>query len=566
LSRFPRNTALLLLLVLILLSVAVRYPLVEHERYQTDSYYIHYLSKTIADDGYAKWTFHSLSYIGYYPFSYPAGVPFLISELSSATGVNIELSILVADMMLAVIFCLAVFVLARQFIRKSEYVLLAAFFSILGARFVDTSYWDASARSLLVVLIVFVTFTSFRAASVGQRRMLGFAILFIAGCFAVHHMAVLLVLFGLGYLLASFQANWMYARARTHKRRAVVISDIAVAILVSVIAFGYFEFSKKWISILGETSLFAFKPVALSIALNTAMSYTNQIGFILIPAILCLPGLFRRARLSVESLFLVSPILVFIPLLASTLYVSIVLSPFVSILGTIYISNRLDSAKKKKFVVLLLALLMASSIFLPIWSSERWNERAYLSGDTVEVDPRVFSDGMYLKYNYGEVYAISNVNTLQQLIATASDVNFLSSGIPSVIAGDIKSIDIRMNVSWSSAEFPTNVYVWFQYKGESSVDFYVQMLVVYGLAYAVGQGNSTATGVYFSSHSRMVVVIDNDRPFEFVGVYATLNASFLPQLNSASWRPPHSGDNPSFDSYMTYSSGRTTYYIVDLPF
>ncbi|MFY9606099.1 MAG: hypothetical protein WAS24_05155, partial [Thermoplasmata archaeon] len=87
-SRVPRNTVLLLLLALILLSVAVRYPLVEHERYQTDSYYIHYLSKTIADDGYAKWTFNSLSYIGYYPFSYPAGVPFLISELSSATGVS----------------------------------------------------------------------------------------------------------------------------------------------------------------------------------------------------------------------------------------------------------------------------------------------------------------------------------------------------------------------------------------------------------------------------------------------------------------------------------------------
>jgi len=547
--------------------VAVRYPLVEHERYQTDSYYIHYLSKTISDDGYAKWTFHSLSYIGYYPFSYPAGVPFLMSELSSATGVNIELSILIADMMLAIVFCLGVFILARQFIRKPEYALLATFFSILGARFVDTSYWDASARGSLVVLVVFVAFTSFRAASMGQRQMLSLAAFFVAGCFAVHHMAVLLVPFGLGYLLASFQAHWMYARARTHKRRAVVTSDIVVAILVSVVAFGYFEFSKKSILTLGETSLFAFKPVALSIALNTAMSYTNQIGFILIPAILCLPGLFRKARLSVENLFLVSLILAFIPLLASTLYVSIVLSPFVSILGAIYISNRLDSAKKKKLVVLLLVLLMASSIFLPIWSSERWNERAYSSGDTVEVDSRVFSDGMYLKYNYGEVYAISNVNTLQQLMAAASDVNFLSSGIPAVIAGDIETIDIRSNVSWSSAEFPMNVYVWFQYKGESSVDFYVEVLVAYGLGYVAGPGNSTVTGVYFRSHSRMVVAVDNNWPSEFVGIYATQQALFLAQLNAASWRSnqPHFGDSSSFDSYMTYSSGRTTYYIVNLP-
>jgi type IV secretory pathway VirB3-like protein len=146
LAVVSKRTLILLLGALLLLSIVVRYPLVEHERYQTDSYTIHNLSKSILDFGQAKWIFNPLSYFGLYPLSYPTGVPLVLAELSVATGVSVEFAILLSNMMFGLLFCLGVFLLSRQLIGRSDYVLLATFFAVLSARFVDTTYWNGSAR------------------------------------------------------------------------------------------------------------------------------------------------------------------------------------------------------------------------------------------------------------------------------------------------------------------------------------------------------------------------------------------------------------------------------------
>ena len=117
---FPRKTVLLLLFAVILLSLAVRYPLVEHERYETDSYFVHALSNDIVREGQAAWTFSPLSYVGYYPFSYPSGAPFVLAEVSILTGLNVDACILLVDAMIATLFCLVVFCLSREFIHRVE--------------------------------------------------------------------------------------------------------------------------------------------------------------------------------------------------------------------------------------------------------------------------------------------------------------------------------------------------------------------------------------------------------------------------------------------------------------
>ncbi|MCU0852471.1 MAG: hypothetical protein MUC90_04340 [Thermoplasmata archaeon] len=170
-ARFGRRTVLLLLAVLLLISIGLRYPLVEHERYQTDSYYIHWLARTITDDGQAEWTLNPLSYVGYYPLSYPSGAPFLVAEVSVLTGTGIEFSILLISMLLGVMLCLGVFVMARSFLARDQFVILATLLAILGPRFLDTTYWDASARGPMVVLVVLTVFSFFRAEQMGQKSL-----------------------------------------------------------------------------------------------------------------------------------------------------------------------------------------------------------------------------------------------------------------------------------------------------------------------------------------------------------------------------------------------------------
>lgn len=567
-TAFTRRTAILLLAVLVLLSIAVRYPLVEHERNQTDSYFIHLLSQSISTDGYAKWAVHPLSYLGYYPFSYPSGVPFIVAELSAMTGLSVEVTILLLGTMIGVLFCLGMFLLARQFLRRPEHALLAVFFSILGARFVDTSYWDGSARAPMVALVVLVVFVLFRAASTRQRLLLAVALFLGVGCFATHHMAVLLILFGGGYVLAAVQIKFLLARASIHKRRVAIVSTVAMGISIGILVIGLSGFSGN----LGferyqKTSVFDLDPPLLSIVLNLALSYTNQIGVVIILAAFGIPSLFKKPRLSVETLYPLTLLLAFLPMLADSLYVSMLVSPFVAILGAGWIARLYRTGRGHKVVVVAITIFMASSVLLPIWSSNRWNSREYLSGDTVEVGNTIFNDGIYLSASGYHGYATSNNNVLTAELGAIGSMNFLGSNILLLINGDVTSRDVHKNATWSSAEFPKNLYLWLEYPNAPDVDIYVLVLMTNGIGILPSASNLSGMKIYFSTHSNLLVVVDNKISSRFVNMYSDLPAKLPSELQRATWftdvaRPDLSHDLPS---YITYASERVSIYAVELP-
>lgn len=566
--RFSRKVILLLLLVLVLLSLVVRYPLVQHERNQTDSYTMHLYSVSIIDYGYAKWTFHPLSYIGYYPLSYPSGVPFLFAEVSELTGAGIELSILICNFLFAVIFCLGVFMLSRQFLSRPEYVLLATFFAVMGTRFVDTSYWDGSARGPMVVLVTLVAFAAFRALFSGQRKLIPVIIVLVLGCFVTHHMAILLILFGIAYVLAAFQAQFLLPRFRTRKKQVAFASNLTLLLVViatTFVLFGYF--GNLALMNLRRSSLFNIEPVFLSVFLNAGVSYANQIGVVLICAPLALPVILKKSHFTTEGLFLIALPIAFIPMLGNSLYVSMLLSPFVACLGAIWISRVAESPRKKVIAVLLVTLFVAT-IFVPLWSSDRWNSGEYLSGDKVEVDSEVFSDATYLGVMYPDGFAIcSNVNTLSMQLAAAGGLKFASSGVLAAINGDITLADIERNVTWSDQGFPSNLYVWFEYNNALNIDMYALGLVVYGIAFLKSYGGTTQPAEFFASHSKMLVIMDNSLPYEYAGAYGIQHSNLATELKNAQWQSnqPNYGETKELPSYMIYASGRITVYTLQLP-
>lgn len=559
---------MLFLVVVVLTSFALRYPLVEHERYQTDSYTIHLLSKSIVDNGYAKWIFHPLSYFGYYPLSYPSGTPFLLAELSDLTGLSMEPTILVMNMSLAVLFCLGVFVLARQFLSRPEYALLAALFAVLGSRFVDTTYWDASARGLMIVLMVVSVFAAFRGSAMSCRLLFGLALLAGLACFAAHHMAVLLILFGLGYILAAFQSQYLYRRLRMPKRKIAVVYNVLIAIIIASVAFTYVGLFGHLVELnFQKSSLFDIDPPILSVLLNSAAGYTNQIGFVLVFAVLGLPSFFRYSALSTENLFPLTLVISFIPLLGNSLYVSMIISPFVAVLGTMWIAQLFQNKRRRTAVVLVTVILICSSVALPIWSTARWNNGAYVSGDTVEVDSQVFNDAIYLGIDHEGNWAACNANVVQLELAANSDTKFVAPGVALALNGDLTGVDVSRNVSWSSASFPVNIYLWFEYVNEPKVDYYVWWVMTYGAGILNGTAWAAPASDYFSTHSRLLVVIDNDWPNGFVDVYGARIAIFPSELKNASWTMITGSKQVTMDlkSYKSYESEKTSMYVVELP-
>ena len=558
----PKRTVLLIVLSIVLISIAVRYPLVEHERNQADSYFIHQLSYSIVDSGYAKWTFSVLSYVGYYPFSYPSGMPFLIAEVSSLTGLNIESCILLTNFVLASVFSLACFVLARQFLRKPEYVLLVTLLATLGPRFVDTSYWNASARVPFVVLSTIVIFVSLRAVAMGQNRLFILAGILAVGCFVMHHMAVLLVLFGIGYLLAAFEKYYFLERFSLHRRRMAVAFNVVSGLSLVVFVVGFSaRFGIPSFSGFEKTSLLDINPTALSIILNMAASYTNQIGFILLFALIGIPSLFRSSRLTLETLYPLAVLIVFIPILGSGLYVSMLLAPFIAILGSMWVAKLVESSRRRFAVLSIIVLLIVSSVALPMWSTQRWNEKEYPGGETVRVDNPIFNDATYLRVNFKGAYAICNVDTTNSELAAIGYVTFFGSSIPMALSGEVTREDVVRNLTWSAEPFPRNLYVWFEYPQQPDVGFFVFGLMVAGVAFVVGPHSSTGATEYYLNNPKFVVAVDSMRPSEYVTLYSINHAIFLTEIERST-----SNADQQFSSYECYQTAELTLYLVQLPF
>ncbi|OGS55374.1 MAG: hypothetical protein A3K60_07340 [Euryarchaeota archaeon RBG_19FT_COMBO_56_21] len=561
-----RRTVLLILGAILLASLAIRYPLVEHERLQSDSYFIHVLADSIVKEGHAKWTFSPLSYVGYYPFSYPSGVPFVLAEMSELTGLGVEACVLLMDMMLAVVSCLGAFLLARQFIMRPEFVLLAALFAVLGPRFIDTTNWDGSARGPLIVFVTLALFAAFRASSMRERRMFFIAIALGGSAFTLHHMAVLFVLFGLAYIIAAFQSSYLLPRVVLRRRQAAAAVNAIVIASVLVTSYLIFEFlTSPEYTDPNESSLFNLDVPLLSNVLNLSASYTNQIGFILPVAIIGMISMFRRSQFSLSDMFLFSVLVCFIPLLDRALYVAMVLTPFVAILGTLWIRNLEMSSIRKSGVLVLVVVLVASSIILPVSSNARWNDEKYVTGDTVEVGNQIFNDASYLRVMYPDTFAMSNNNIASMVLFANSDSGFLRSGIMLAIIGDITEVDKR-NVTLFKAEFPTNLYTWYEYPAEPEVDLYVLWSFVLGMSKLDEQVDDTFLNF---DHRRMLVLVDRDWPSSFVNQYGISKAILPGQLFNAVWTKTIQGAPPSYQdieipSYMIYQSGGVIVYALEV--
>ena len=459
---------------IVLVSWAVRYPLVDHERYQTDSYFIHFLSRQVVEDGYAKWTLDPLSYFGYYPISYPSAVPFLYAEISQLTGADVEMSILLGNMVFTTIFALVAFCLSREFLNRVEYALLASLLVVLGPRLVDTTYWDGSARGPAVVLITLVVFMSLRYSRTSQMHLLSLVIPASVACFATHHMAVLLILYGAAYLFSSVSSHYsMRMISRRRRGLAVTTSAVGMTVIVLVVFSMLGLLKESFERSFGSTNFLSGESTGIAIVANMLVSYTQQIGLIILPAALGLVVTVWGKYFTVRSLMPMGILIAFIPVLGSTLYVSMLLAPFVVVLGLVGIAFMMRKSVAKSIALVLLLVIVASSVVLPLWSVSRWNTGEYSTGDVVEVDNGLFNDAAYLQSIAEHRYTIASGMGLSTKLSALTDAYLLGSGVQSIVNGDIGADELKDNVTLSESAFPNNLFSLFEFKQSHFIESYV---------------------------------------------------------------------------------------------
>ncbi len=531
-AYWSKRTVFILLILLILISLTLRYPLVEHERYQTDSYFIHHLSDSILTAGKAQWTYHPLSYIGYYPLSYPSGVPFILAEFSMMSDLTVEQSILVFDLVVSVLFCLAVFITARHLAKKPELAILATCFAILGSRFVDTTYWDGSARGPAVAMMILVVAVALKFSYSWNWKSLGICLGLIVGCFLLHHMTVLLILFGVAYVITVIMTRYVLTRLRAQNRSVIVLAIILTLSLIIAVPFIFFDyFWESAVRGMQGSPLFQMDSEFIKVLLVGATSYTNQIGFILLFAVSYVLVLLRRLNFSSRTLLPIFVVTVLIPIFGETLYVSMILSPFVAILGTLWFDHTFKKPRIRRSAMVVLTTLLVVSFAHPLWSVDRWSSDTFISGDRVLVENQVFNDGIYASDIETPVFGIINSQTVEICLQALSGVGFLSGvGVVLTLNGDVSQDEVSEAIQKSSYEFPKNIYNWYEYDDPPPVSRYVRYLMIYGVSYLYESGRVDGATEYFATHSNLIVVVDNRWPGEYVTQTSIANATL--QRNS----------------------------------
>jgi hypothetical protein len=405
-------------------------------------------------------------------------------------------------------------------------------------------------------------FATFRAGSSRNNMLLVISALIGFGCFAVHHMAVLIILYGIGFVLAELTRRYLPRAFRNRGERLAITTAASLGVIATIVVLNYFEILGNSFATIGETGFFDFKIPVATLLGNLIVSYAHQIGLVLAVAALGVVAFLRTPRFFVRSIFPFALLLVFVPVLGSSLYVSMLLSPFVAIVGVLWFQS-LQGQKKTRIgkSTTMIAILIVFSLTFTVWSVDRWNQSVQPSGDTVQVGNEVFNDAAYLRWNGDGLYTMTNTPLGGQLGAY-SNANFLGSGIQAAINRDVTKEEIENNLSSSTTPFPGNLYTWLVYKDDSFINIYVLVLMTNGVGVIRGAGEASKFHIYATSHSNVLIVVDNNWPSEYTTAYGIEKAPFLDEVRNGQTY----GSRPvSIESYCSYESQRVTIYMVQLP-
>ncbi|MCI0497920.1 MAG: hypothetical protein L0Z54_06495, partial [Thermoplasmata archaeon] len=167
----PKKAKLFLLLGLVLLNLAVRYPAEgQFREVHVDTFNLHALSESVTREHRAVYVVHPLSLFGLYPYSYPSLPVFLVSAISIFTGLGTEQSIFVLAQMTGLASIAAGFLLGAEIRDDFRYRYLFACMVSLAPTIVSETVWSVPKRSLFMIEFVILLWLLLRYRRSGHDK------------------------------------------------------------------------------------------------------------------------------------------------------------------------------------------------------------------------------------------------------------------------------------------------------------------------------------------------------------------------------------------------------------
>lgn len=273
LSNFYLN-----LIVIILLSIIIRYPLTDHESGTTDSFGNHGDAVLLTNLGYLFYYFNPLSFIGAYPLSRNMGGTSFLAALSLTTGLSLEKSILVISIVCGVLGSINYSIFYRYF-DKSKLMFLVSFLLIsFSPLFLSYTTWNYSYRVGTFILYPLVYLSFFMLMKKFRSNFMAYFTLFCLLLFSAisfHRISVFLVHFILSIIFSHILIMFFKGKNLSRYFHYGYFSALLIFIYVYALFGSFYEAAK-------DIELFSLNdiPGMVIYFISFARTYSKYLGLL----------------------------------------------------------------------------------------------------------------------------------------------------------------------------------------------------------------------------------------------------------------------------------------------
>jgi len=348
-NRRRRDYVLSILLLMVLINIAVRYPVEHPMPHGSDTFFTLDLAKALTEDGSAGWVLSPMSYFGLYPLSYPGGTPFLYAELKLLSDFNWNAMPIVFNIIFPVLLVLAGFILFRSFRIRDDLAAILAGLMALSPLFLFLTFEQATSRGLVVPIFVLGFFTLFWQNQNMKARVLMFT-LFTFTAFAVHRSSFMVIVLE----IVAGSVIWLVPYLPHINKNIRPVAFAACAALGLCLVFWPFipaldrvisdipqmSFSYFMAELEFRTGFFLSGDTPFVIFANLSTNYVGSVGLLLLLLPMGFMAIYPSSKESRErDIFLIVTMLIFAPVAWKTQYIQLIMLPFFYLLVGLAISR-----------------------------------------------------------------------------------------------------------------------------------------------------------------------------------------------------------------------------------
>lgn len=401
--HFSRNNKYILIGLLLVLNILLRQQVVFHE-IGSDSFFIHMMTNSLSEFGYAKWFLHPLSIIGIYPASYTSTIQFLLSGISQSTGIEMEPTIYLYCIFIGSLSVFTSYLMAGEIIDNDVFKFFAAFAFSISPAVVGYTTWTIAGRNLLVIFApLFIYLLLKSRTSIKQASLF---ILFGFFLLMTHHLFYFLIpaVFAF-FIIAIFSKYRGIFRGVIQKYSHLIIT------LGFIFMFSIPFFTGRFI----ETSRYD----------AVIEYYVRYMGILIVPAIGGLMYLIFKQKKNTSECLLLLTLIFLTTFIYEQTYMKWFLPIFLVPLASAGLLNILNSLNKKYAVTAVVIFLLVSVCFTGYYQFLNPSQENSLYERFIKES--TYNTGLWMKENMQDSAISNDVLLGHRIFATAETTHLVTS-------------------------------------------------------------------------------------------------------------------------------------------